>query len=166
MEELFMTHLAPIKRVQIDRVLESAVVLSWKDLLHTGKEGLVHVEYGTAPEPSLQYLKIWLSTTRGTWDLICEYWMSAGSAKAPPAGLTFRNGYYSTDLAQMLGQMMQHHDDFPNSLWGESGVNLIQVQRPTENDRRKAGDCMTDAYHRLGLEMPTFRAQEAKKHVN
>lgn len=143
--------MAPTKRVQIDRVLESAVVLSWKDLLHTSKEGLVHVEYGTAPEPSLQYLKIWLSTTRGTWDLICEYWMSPGSSRIPAVGLTFSNGYYSADLAQMLEHMMQHHDGFPNSLSGESGVNLIQVQSPTAGDRRKAGACMTEAYQRLGL---------------
>lgn len=161
-----MPYMPPIKRVQIDRVLESAVVLSWKDLLHTAKEGLVHVEYGTAPEPSLQYLKIWLSTARGTWDLICEYWMSAGSSKVPVAGLTFSNGYYSADLAQMLANMMRHQEGFPNSLCGESGVNLIQVQPPTESDRLKAGACMTEAYHRLGLPAPTLRAQQPKNYVN
>lgn len=143
--------MAPMQRVQIARVLESAVVLSWKDLLHPSKEGLVHVEYGTAPELSLQYLKIWLSTTRGAWDLICEYSMSSGSSRVPAAGLTFSNGYHSADLALMLEQMMQHHDGFPNSLSGESAVNLIQVHSPTERDRVKAGACMTEAYHRLGL---------------
>lgn len=143
--------MAPMQRVQIARVLESAVVLSWKDLLHPSKEGLVHVEYGTAPEPSLQYLKIWLSTTRGAWDLICEYSMSSGSSRVPAAGLTFSNGYHSADLALMLEQMMQHHDGFPNSLSGESAVNLIQVHSPTERDRVNAGACMTEAYHRLGL---------------
>ncbi len=142
---------APTKRVRIDRVLESAVVLSWKDLFHASKEGLVHVEYGTAPEPCLQYLKIWLSTARGTWDLICEYWISPGSAKLPVAGLTFSNGYYSADLEQILKQMMQHQDGVPNSLCGESGVNLLQVQSPTESDTLKAGTCMTEVYHRLGL---------------
>lgn len=143
--------MAPMQRVEIARVLESAVVLSWKDLLHPSKEGLVHVEYGTAPEPSLQYLKVWLATTRGTWDLICEYWMSCGSSRVPAAGLTFSKGYYSADLALMLEQMMQHHDGFPNSLSGESGVNLIQVHSPTERDRVKARARMTEAYHRLGL---------------
>jgi hypothetical protein len=152
MEEMFMIpSIAPMKRVQIGRVLESAVVLSWKDLLHSSKEGLVHVEYGTAPEPSLQYLKIWLSTNRGTWDLICEYWMSPGSSRVPAVGLTFSNGYYSADLAQMLERMMQHQDGFPNLLSGESGVNLIQVQSPTEDDRLKASNCMSEAYHRVGL---------------
>ena len=139
------------KRVQIDRVLESAVVLSWKDLLQASKEGLVHVEYGTAPEASLQYVKIWLSTTRGTWELICEYWMSPGLSRVPAAGLTFSNGYYSADLARMLEHMMQHQDGFPNSLSGKSGVNLIRVQSPTDGDSLKAGVCMTEAYHCLGL---------------
>ncbi|HLJ85321.1 MAG TPA: hypothetical protein VKZ53_00780 [Candidatus Angelobacter sp.] len=139
------------ERVEIARVLESAVVLSWKDLLRKSKEGLVHVEYGTAPEPSLQYLKFWLSTTKGTWDLICEYWMSSGSSKLPAAGLTFSNGYHSADLAMILGQMMRHHDGFADSLSGKSGVNLIQVQSPTAGDRMIATTCMTEAYHRLGL---------------
>lgn len=142
---------APVQRVQIARVLESAVVLSWKDLLRPSKKGLVHVEYGTAPEPSLQYLKIWLSTTEGRWNLICEYWMSSGSSRVPAAGLTFSNGYHSADLALMLERMMQRHDGFPDSLSGESGVNLIQVESPTEGDRVKAGACMIEAYHRLGL---------------
>jgi hypothetical protein len=115
------------------------------------KRGRVHVEYGTAPEPSLQYLKIWLSTSRGTWDLICEYWMSPGSSSIPAAGLTFSNGYYSAGLALMLDKMMQHHDGLPNSLFGESSVNLIHVQSPTEHDRVRAGGCMSEAYHRLGL---------------
>lgn len=142
---------ARTQRVEIARVLESAVVLSWKELLDKSKEGLVHVEYGTAPEPSLQYLKVWRSTTRGTWDLICEYWASSGSSTLPAAGLTFSSGYHSADLARMLEQMMQHHDGFTDSLSGESGVNLIQVQSPTEGDRVIADARMTEAYHRLGL---------------
>jgi hypothetical protein len=150
-EMLMIPSMTPTKRVRIDRVLESAVVLSWKDLLQSSDQGVVHVEYATAPEPSLQYLKIWLSTRRGTWDLICEYWISPGSSRVPAAGLTFSNGYYSADLAHMLEHMMQHQDGFPNSLSGESGVNLIQVQSPTEDDRLKAGNCMHEAYHRLGL---------------
>lgn len=147
---------APIERVQIDRVLESAVVLSWNDLVKRSHPGIVHVEYGTAPEPSLQYLKIWLSTALGTWDLICEYWISPGSSRVPPAGLTFSNGYFSPDLKQMLGHLMRHQDSFPDPLSGQSGVNLIRVRPPTEDDRLKAGTCMRNAYHRLGLVCPSI----------
>jgi hypothetical protein len=144
-------YLPPTERVRIDRVLESAVVLSWKELLRSSHRGMVHVEYATAPEPSLQYLKIWLSTTRGTWDLICEYWMHSAPSSIPAAGLTFSNGYYSAALAQMLEHMMRHQEGVPNSLAGKTGVNLIQVQPPTEDERRKAGDCMNEAYQRIGL---------------
>lgn len=146
-----MTSKEPAKRVQIDRVLESAVVLNWNGLLKSSHQGVVHIEYGTAPEPSLQYVKMWLSTPRGKWELICEYWMSPGSSKVPAAGLTFSNGYHSEDLAQMLRETVQHQDGYPNSLFGKSGVNLIRVRPPTEDARLKASNCMSEAYHRLGL---------------
>jgi hypothetical protein len=32
-------------KVQMDRILESAVVLSWKDLLHPSQKGLIRIEY-------------------------------------------------------------------------------------------------------------------------
>jgi hypothetical protein len=145
-------YLAPVERVRIDRVLESAVVLSWKELLHSRRGGVVHVEYGTAPEPSLQYVKIWLATARGTCDLICEYWMYARPSRIPAAGLTFSQGYYSGTLARMLEHMMRQLDGVPNSLSGKTGLNLILVHSPTEDDERKAGNCMAEAYERLGFE--------------
>lgn len=146
----------PIERVRIDRVLESAVVLSWNDLVKASHSGIVHVEYGTAPEPSLQYLKIWLSTAPSAWDLICEYWVSPGSKRIPAAGLTFSNGYYSPDLKQMLGHLMRHQDRFPDPLSGKSSISLIRVQPPTEEDRLNAGACMRNAYHCLGLVDPSI----------
>lgn len=145
-------YLAPMERVQIYRVLESAVVLSWKELLESSHKGVIHVEYGTAPEPSLQYLKIWLARRRGTWDLICEYWMCHGTSTVPAAGLTFSNGYYSAHLAQMLEDVMRHQDGIPGSLSGKTSLGLIVVESPTESDRRKAGNCMSQAYQRIGLE--------------
>src|SRR5579885_2827343 len=60
----------------IERILESAVVVSWTDLICGGKAGLIHVEYGFAPTGTLDYLKFWSSITRGHWRLACEYWMS------------------------------------------------------------------------------------------
>lgn len=145
-------NLLPVERVPIDRVLESAVVLSWKELLRSRRARVIHVEYGVAPEPSLQYVKIWLSRTRGTWDLICEYWMYPGPSRIRPVGLTFSNGYYSGALARMLEHMMRHQDGVANSLSGKTGVNLILVQPPTGDDELKASNCMTEAYQRIGLE--------------
>jgi hypothetical protein len=150
-KSLMIQDQASIKRIPIDRVLESAVVLSWNDLVKRSHRGIVHVEYGTAPEPSLQYLKIWLSKATGTWDLFCQYWITLGSLQAPAAGLTFGNGYFSSDLKQMLAHLMRHQDNFPDPLSGKSGVSLILVHPPTEDDRLQAGACIKEAYRRLGL---------------
>jgi hypothetical protein len=150
-EVLMFPSKKPIKRVQINRVLESAVVLSWNDLVKGLHRVIIHVEYGIAPEPSLQYLKIWLSRTPGMWDLICEYWISPGPSLIPAAGLTFSNGYYSSDLEQILEQTIQHRDGFSDPLCGKSGVNLIRVPAPTEDDTLNARTCISEAYGRLGL---------------
>ncbi|HET7873190.1 MAG TPA: hypothetical protein VFL42_11805 [Terriglobales bacterium] len=145
------THTPPMERVQIDQILESAVVLSWKELLQKSHHGVVEVEYGTAPEPSLQYLKIWLARKRGNWDLICEYWIRSGASIIPAVGLTFSNGYHSARLAQMLKDVMHHHDGRPDSLSGETSVGLIVIQSPTENEIQKADNCMKLVYQQIGL---------------
>lgn len=146
-----MTEVEPKARGRIDQILESAVVLSWKELLKRSSTAVIQVEYATAPEPSLQYLKMWLSTTRGQWDLFCEYWMSPGTSSIPAIGLTFSNGHYSAHLAQMLEVVMPDRNGIPSSLAGNTAVKLIVINSPTENDKQKAGDCMSAAYERLGL---------------
>lgn len=152
-----MTHLEPGARGRIDQILESAVVLSWKDLLKSSPTAVVQVEYATAPEPSLQYLKMWRSTTRGQWDLFCEYWMSPGTTSIPAIGLTFSNGHYSAHLAQMLEVVMPNRNGIPGSLAGNTAVKLIVINSPTENDKQKADDCMSAAYERLGLKFAKSR---------
>jgi hypothetical protein len=140
-------HEKRVMKVQMDRILESAVVLSWKDLLHISQEGLIHIEY--VPGPSLQYLKIWQLTAKGSWSLICEYWMSQGQA-ARPVGLTFSNDYHSEGLAEMLNVIMQHQGSFMTSI-GRPGAGLIQVTPPTEQESLAASACMRDAYDGLGF---------------
>lgn len=142
------------QRAHIDEVLESAVMLSWQELQKGLRPGLISVEYGTAPEPSLQYVKMWRSPTRGTWDLICEYWISPGMAGRPAMGLTFSNGYHSASLKEILQEMMLHRDGFANSLAGHTGVSLIVVHAPTRDEQRKAKHCIIDAYQRIGLAYP------------
>jgi hypothetical protein len=153
-EKAMTPYVVQHQRAHIDEVLESAVVLSWQELQKGLRPRHIQVEYGTAPEPCLQYVKMWRSPTRGIWDLICEYWISPGMAGKPAMGLTFSNGYYSAALAEMLREMMLHRDGLANSLAGDSGVSLIMVHAPTEDERRKAKDCMNDAYHRIGLAYP------------
>jgi hypothetical protein len=60
----------------LDRTLESAVIVSWADLMHDAQSGLIHVEYGFPPTDTLDHLKVWSSITRGHWLLACEYRMS------------------------------------------------------------------------------------------
>lgn len=137
-----------VMKVQMDRILESAVVLSWRDLLHVSQRGLIHIDY--APGPSLQYLKIWQLTAKGSWSLICEYWMRQGQGATPVAGLTFSNDFHSEGLAQMLEVIMQHQDTFMTS-FGRPGAGLIQVTPPTEQESLAASACMRDAYDGLGF---------------
>jgi len=143
------TQLEQTAKVPIYRVLESAVVLSWNDLVKTSRQDLIHVEYGFAPERSLQYLKIWRLAGRGAWDLICEYWMCPGSSPTPKAGLTFSNGHHSVALAEMVDLIMQHQDSFSPS-FGTSGVSLLQVQTPSTEAASTAGACMREAYASFG----------------
>lgn len=145
-------------RIRLDRILESAVVLSWKDLLHVSQRGLIHVEY--APGLSLQYLKIWELTGKGSWSLICEYWMQHGQGATPIAGPTFSNDFHSEGLAQMLEVIMQHQGSFMTS-FGRPGAGLIQVTPPTEQDSLAASACMRDAYEGLGLSFASIPAAAA-----
>jgi hypothetical protein len=48
----------------IEQILESAVVVNWADLIHSGQSGLIHIEYGFAPSGTLDYLKVWSSIAR------------------------------------------------------------------------------------------------------
>jgi hypothetical protein len=61
----------------LERLLESAVVGSWADLMRGAHSGLIHIEYGFAPSRTLHYRQVRSSITRGHWLLACAYWMSA-----------------------------------------------------------------------------------------
>jgi len=144
------TQLEQAAKVPIYRILESAVVLSWCDLVKMSRQDLIHVEYGVAPERSLQYLKIWLLVGRGKWDLICEYWLRPRPSLTPTSSLKFSTGHHSAALAEMLELIMQHQGSFSTS-FGTSSVGLLQVQAPTKEATAIAGVCMSEAYNRIGL---------------
>jgi hypothetical protein len=138
----------PMIKVQIDRILESAVVLSWKDLLHPSQRGLIHIEY--APGTRLPYVKIWQLTGRGEWSMVCEYRMPSGPTDTPRDGMTFSNDYHSAGLAEMLDVIMQHQNSFAASS-ATPGAGMIQVTLPTEQESVAATACMRHAYASLGL---------------
>lgn len=131
----------------LERTLESAVIVSWVDLIHEAPTGLIHIEYGFAPAGTLDYLKIWSSLTRGHWLLACEYWMSESTFHG--AVVRFDNGYESEGLSNILESVMQHQTFFvlPENM-GRQG--LLQIPAPTEEDRSAAGEWIRDAFDRLG----------------
>ena len=140
-------------KIDLDRILTSAVVLNWKDLLHATQGGLIHIEY--APGKALQYLKVWELTGKGVWSLVCEYWMSRGPSGLPLNGVTFSNGYHSAGLTDMLELIMQHQDRFSDSL-DRPGAGLVQVTLPTDEDSLAATACMRQAYESLGLSLASI----------
>jgi hypothetical protein len=132
--------IATCTNITLDQILESAVVLSWKDLLPGTRTSLVHVEYRLGPRGSLEFLKVWSSITRGHQYLVCEWNPSATNH------VSFSNDFYSKDLAQMLESIIQHQAVFSKGLMLHRD-GLVQVHPPTEEDRRSAEACMGEAFH-------------------
>ena len=138
--------------IGFDRLLESAVVLSWEDLMQASESGLVHVEYRVGPGKPLEYLKVWSSKTRGHWNLVCE-WLRASPSQHD--GLAFSNHYHSADLTKMLEFVMQHQYTFPNASQPQRD-GLIQVHSPAQEEKSAAESCMREAFEFVGshLAMP------------
>jgi hypothetical protein len=138
----------------LERILESAVVVSWTDLMRGDKRGLIHIEYGFAPSGTLDYLQVWSSINRGYWLLACSYWISASQLHDP--GIHFENEFKSQGLADILAVVMQHQSafDLPPNL-GRKG--LLQITTPTEEESTAAAASMSNAIKRVA--MPAERAR-------
>jgi hypothetical protein len=126
----------------LDQILQSAIVVSWTDLMRGTEAGLIHIEYDFVPTGTLDYLKIWSSITRGHWLLACEYWMSASTFHG--TGVRFDNGYESEGLAHILEFAMQHQREFtlPADL-GRQG--LLQICTPTPEETAAATASVNEA---------------------
>jgi hypothetical protein len=136
------------EKQSLDRLLEAAIVVTWADLVHSAEAGLIHIEYGFVPAGTLDYLKVWLSLTRGHWLLACEYWMTASTFHS--TGVRFDNGYESEGLAHILNGVMQHQAEFdlPANL-GRQG--LLQISTPTADERAAAEKLVHEALDQMGL---------------
>ncbi len=130
----------------LERILESAVVIAWADLTRGNPTALIHIEYGFATGGTLDYLKFCSSLTRGHWLLACQYWMSANTNHS--AGVAFENGYKSESLAHVLEIAMQHQNSFvlPPNL-GRQG--LLQISTPTAVETAGAAALIKTTFDRL-----------------
>jgi hypothetical protein len=131
----------------LERILESAIVISWADLMRGAQTGLIHIEYGFIPSGTLDCLQVWSSITRGHWLLACEYWMSASTFHV--TGVVFNNGYQSEGLAHILESVMQHQTAF--ALPPKLGLRgLLQISTPTEEESTAATAYVGETFARLG----------------
>jgi hypothetical protein len=135
----------------LERTLESAIVVSWADFVHGDQIGLIHIEYGFAPTGTLDYLKVWSSLTRGHWLLACEYWMSACTFH--DAGVCFDNGYKSEGLAHILEYVMQHQSEFDLPV-NRGRQGLLQISTPTQEECAAAGGLVREAFNHFGSALP------------
>ena len=134
-------------KITMDRILECAVVLNWKELTNPRGATSIQVEYRTGTSRSLELVKFWSSTTRGFWQFVCNYQLDSSSTQE--RGTTFGAGYGSTDLVWMMDAIMQHQDAFVLSP-SEFLDGLIQVGSPSETELIAAGKDMSDAMDRIG----------------
>jgi hypothetical protein len=137
----------PFENQSLERILESAIVVSWADLMRGAQTGLIHIEYGFAAGGTLDYLQVWSSITRGHWLLACGYWMSA--SKFHGTGVHFDNQYQSEGLAHILEFVMQHQTAFV--LPPDRGrLGLLQIPTPTEEESMAAAASVSEAFDRFG----------------
>jgi len=138
--------LPAVASLQLDAMLADALVVGWSDLMPELTSGLIHVEYHVGPRGSVEFMKVWASTTRGHWDLVCEYFMRSGASSK--GRLRFANGYKSEGLERMVDSIMQHQETF---LVGTppGADRMIQVPPPMEKDIIAASGMMEAFRDRL-----------------
>lgn len=145
----------PSENQSLERILESAIVVSWADLMRGVQTGLIHVEYGFATGGTLDYLKIWLSITRGHWLLACEYRMSPSAFHG--TGVRFENGYRSEGLVHILETVMQHQTAF--SLPADLGrQGLLQIPTPTQAETASSTATVNEALNHINSVLETIAA--------
>jgi hypothetical protein len=131
-----MTPITESKETQtvlLNRLLSSAVVLSWDELMPESTSGLIHIEYQTGDDGSLDFVKIWASTVWGEWKLVCELWMRPLWSHV--TGIRFGGNYRSVEFARTLELVVDNENEF---LVTPNLRGLVQVYPPNEEERREA----------------------------
>ena len=135
------------ERQCLERILESAAIMSWADLVRNAQADLIQIEYGFAADGTIDYLKFWASISRGHWLLAVEYRTSL--SESHDTGVHFQNGYQSDTLKHVLQTVMQHQTDFllPVDL-GRQG--LLQVATPTQEESVVASALINETLRHVG----------------
>lgn len=126
-----------MEAIRLDRALQYTVIQSWDELMPDPGSGLIHIEYQAGRDDLLEFLLIWAAPIRGTWKLVCEFWMQPLWSHA--TGLRFGNSYRSEIFARDLNLVINQEKVFsklPNQ------VGLIQVYPPTQEERKEADQWM------------------------
>ena len=118
-----------------DQLLQSAVVVSWADLMRGFHGGLIHVEYDFTASGTLEHLQVWSSIVKGRWLLAWGY-QRTGS-EVLDTDVHFHNGYKSEVLARILELVVLRYKGFilPRNL-GRAG--LLQIATPTQEESAAA----------------------------
>ncbi len=111
----------------IDRVLQSAVCSNWKELSTNSSPMAMRLEYRIGSKRSLEHLKLWSSTSRGYWKLVCEYAIQTDTAHR--RGITFTEPNCSPGLARMLDAIMHHQEVF-SPVRAALDDGLVQIAAP------------------------------------
>jgi hypothetical protein len=135
------------ERQCLERILESATIMSWADLVRNAQADVIQIEYDFAASGTIDYLKFWVSISRGHWLLAVKYWTSR--SESHDAGVHFENGYQSDALKHVLQTVMQHQAEFslPVDL-GRKG--LLQISTPTEKESVVASVLINETLGHLG----------------
>lgn len=115
--------------IRLDHALGYAVIQSWREFMPDPTSGLIHIEYHPGKDGLLEFLQVWASTSRGTWKLVCEFWVRPLWSHA--AGLSFENDYHSENFARNLNLVMTQENTF-SKLPDQAG--LVQVYPPTREE--------------------------------
>ena len=121
--------------------------------------GMVQLEYHVGAELSIEYLKIWSSTTRGYLSLVCDYAVAAHRPNG--AGVRFSNGFHSRDLGRFLDSILMNQNLFTHDCRANSNT-LIQLKPPSEEQLAQAKERVNDA---LSLTTPPPRPPKVSKAV-
>ena len=135
----------------INRILECAVYLHWKDFAFDSLPVAVRMKYRTGSTRSLKCLKLWSSVSQGHWKLVCEYWMEPSPAQRQ--GITFSKSYSSPGFTRMLDAIMQHQGVF-SVHHPELQDRVFQIASPDEAQCINAKREMTEALQRITSHTP------------